>query len=405
MVARTWVLRTGLGAVFAAASCARAPSVAPLPAFPAGAPYIIYSSDGKAIYRTDTRVGSDTVIAVLGRDSVAAAASPDRSVLALGYSGRDSARLITIELSTGARTTVHTAPAGHFYTLAWSPDGSSLAVGFHTARRRGGRSIPERGDIVVWSRGGSLRRMGCSVSKIVYRWLADGTLVVGDGSNYYVVDPRGCRALATVRGEGKREISFSPDGERFLYFASRRTRDPRTRRTVTVNELRIARVKGGEDLRVVGEGYDPRRARWSPDGTKVVFDVNSPEQPGVRHIALFDRESRRVQFFPSRTAQGTPSDTDPHWSPAGDRIVHDRFYGDVGEKVVRTLETDPSAVRVAPVALLRGEAGAIGRTWGWSTPGHVVVVLENSINVLDVEGGANYTLPVGREVLYVWVSR
>lgn len=404
MVARTWVLLTGLGAVFAAASCARAPSVAPVPAFPAGAPYVIYSSDGAAIYRTDTRVGADTVIALLGRDSVAAAASPDRSVLALGYSARDSARLIAIELATGARTTLHTAPAGYLYTLAWSPDGSSLALGFNTARRRGGRSIPERGDILIWSRGGSLRRVGCSVSKIVYHWLADGNLVVSDGLNHYVVDPRSCRTLATVRGEGKRDVSFSPDGERFLYFASRRMRDPKARRTVTVTELRIAGVRGGEDVRVVGEGYDPRRARWSPDGTKVVFDVASPEQPGIRHIALFDRESRRVQFFPSRTARGTPSDTDPHWSPAGDRIVHDRFYGDLGEKVVRTLETDPSAVRVAPLALLSGAATEIGKTWGWSTPRHLVVELENAIKVLDLDGGANYTLPARRVVLYVWVA-
>ncbi|GBD32697.1 MAG: hypothetical protein KatS3mg081_2662 [Gemmatimonadales bacterium] len=388
----------------ALASCARAPSVAPLPAFPAGAPYVIYASDGSAIYRTDTRVGSDTVLALLERDAVAAAASPDGSVLALGYSAKDSARLITVELQTGAQATIHTAPRGYIYTLAWSPDGNALAAGFHTVRRRGGRSVPERGDIVVWSRGGPVRRMGCSVSKVVYRWVGNGGVVVGDGWNHYLVDPRNCRTLATVRGEGKRDVSFSPDGERFLYFASRRVRDPRNRRAVTATELRVARVRGGEDLRVIGDGYDPQRARWSPDGTKVLFDVASPEQPGVRHVALFDLESRRVQFFPSRTAQGTPSDTDPHWSPDGDRIVHDRFYGTSGEKVVRSLETDPSAVRVAPVTLLRGDAKELGKTWGWSTSRHVVVVLENSIRIVDVDGGANYTLPVGREVLYVWVS-
>lgn len=381
-------------------SCGPGPSVSPRPAFPGGGAYVVYSFDDDGLYRTDTRTGRDSLVAPLYRAYASAAVSPNRRRLALGYSESDSSRVIVIDLRSGAVRRLHALPRQYSYTLAWSPDGEQLAVGYHTLRRQGRSAVPDRGDIVALTTAGENRRTGCSVSKIVYQWLSRDRMLVGDGWNHYLVDAGDCRTLATIRAEGKRDVAIAPDASRYLYFTTARTRDRRSGRIRAVTELRVADISGSNDLKVIGDGYAPARARWSPDGRKIVFDVLAPESRNLRHIASYDLGTRRVQSFPTRTAEGVPSDMDAHWAPDGERVAHDRILGGVREKVVRTLVTARGGVRVAPSAVLVGD---IGITWGWVAQNHLVSSSDEWIKIVDASQGTSYTLPVGRQVLHVYI--
>jgi dipeptidyl aminopeptidase/acylaminoacyl peptidase len=358
------------------------------------------------LHRFDSRNSQDTLLARVARGDVDGGVSPDRTLLAVGYTGADSSRVLLIPLPAGAPHPLHAVSRAYSYSLDWSLDGGALGAGYYTARGQG--------DVVTISPDGTRRSTGCAASKIVHRWLPIG-LVVGDGRNHYVVEPRGCRTIATINGTGRREITYSPDGTKFFYVRTARLRDPRGR-TSNVTELRVADLGGGNDFKVVGDTYDPQHARWSPDGKHIALDVASPQTRGLRHVALFNLAAQRVQFFQSQSSAGTPRDSDPHWAPDGTRIVHDRRYGGSGgsggsggrggsggsEKIVRTLALDPGAVQVAPAVVMSGE---IGTTWGWVNNSQVLVTSERWVKLVNVDGGAEYALPPARRVIYVAVVR
>lgn len=382
----------------AVAACAKP---APPPA-PAGPPYVFYYQDGAGVHRLDAGRGADSVLFAVGRPRVASALSPDGTKLAIGYSGSDSARLVVVDVVTGAVRRLHAAGRAHQYTLAWSRDGARLAAGYFTERRAGRETLPGAGDIVIVSLDGRWTRVGCEASKVVYAWVAADTIVVSDGRELNPVDIRGCRANASIRLQGKREVTFSPDGKRVFYLAASRVRQGR--RTVTATALYVARYDGSGARRVIGEPYDPRHPRWSPDGARIAFDVRAPQGGrALRHIAVFEAEQQRVRFFPSRTADGSPSDTDPFWAPQGAVLVHDRTISGHVEKILRTLALDPAAVHVEPTVLMSG--GPLGTVWGWADESHVALATERGAALISTAGAVIYELPHGRTLLHVARAR
>lgn len=400
MRSHAWLVVSASAAI---AACAPGPGAAPSPrAAPRGPGAVLYYQDREGFRRFDSRNTHDTLLARLARGDVDGGASPDRMLLAAGYTGADSARLALIPLPVEPPHGLHAASRAYSYSLDWAPDGRMLAVGYGTARGQG--------DVVTISPTGTRRSIGCSASRIVHRWLPTG-LVVGDGRNHYLVDPRSCRTIAGIPGTGRRDIAYAPDGTRYFYVRAARVRDRRGR-TSNVTELRVSDLSGRDDFKVIGDGYDPQHARWSPDGKHVALDVASLQTRGLRHIALFDLAARRVQFFQSQAAAGTPRDTDPHWAPDGTRIVHDRSYGGRGtrgsgassgsEKIVRTLALEPGAVQVAPAVVMSGD---IGTTWGWMDNSNVVITSAHWVKVVNVDGGPEYTLPPARRVIHVQLVR
>jgi len=381
--------------VVALAACAR-PAAPPPPPAPAGPAYLFYYHDAAGVHRLDARSGADSLLFSIAPPRVASAASPDRSKLAIGYRGADSSRLMVVDVATGAVRRLHAAGRTYRYTLAWSRDGTRLAVGYFTERRVGRETLPGAGDIVIASVDGGLTRVGCEASKMVYAWVTADTLVVGDGRALYPVDARGCRGDASMRLQGQRDVTFSPDSRRLFYLATGQAR--RGQRTVAATELHVARYDGSGARRVVGDPYDPQRARWSPDGGRIAFDVRPPDGPALRHIAVFDVAQQRVRFFPSQTAGGTPRDTNPFWAPAGATLVHDRTLGGKTTKILRTLGLDPSAVQTEPTVLL--SENPLGTVWGWADESHFLVVSDQWVKLVSTSGGLVYEMPGGRTILH-----
>jgi len=387
---------SGRALVLAAIAACGRPS-APLPATPAGPGYVLYYQDGAGVHRVDARTGVDTVLLSATRPGVASALSPDRSILAVGYSGADSARLVVVDVATGTTRQLHAAGRSYRYTLAWSPDGKRLAVGYFAERRAGGQTLPAAGNIVLVSLDGRVAAVGCGESRVVHAWAAADTIVVGDGRTAFAVDVRGCRGNSAMRLQGKRELTFSPDGKRLSYFVTAQAR--RGGRTVSATELHLARYDGTDARRVIGDPYDPQHARWSPDGSRIAFDVRPPNGPNLRHIAVFEVEGQRVRFFPSQTEEGTPRDANPFWAPTGAILVHDRVIAGRAEKVLRTLALDLSAVQTEPRVLMSGNP--LGTVWGWLDETEMVVVSDQWVKLLTTDGTPIYELPGRKTVLGV----
>jgi len=380
--------------VVLAAAMACAKPAAPPPPGPAGPAYVFYYQDGAGVHRLDARRGVDSVLLSVARPGVASAVSPDGSILAVGYAGADSARLVVVDVPTGTTRQLHAAGRSYRYTLAWSRDGKRLAVGYFTERRVGRETLPGAGDIVLVSLDGRVARVGCGESKVVHTWATADTIVVSDGRTAFAVDVRGCRGNSTMRLQGKRELTFSPDGQRLFYLVTARMR--RGGRTVSATELHLARYDGSGARRIIGDPYDPQHARWSPDGSRIAFDVRPPTGPNLRHIAVFEVGAQRVRFFPSKTEEGTPSDTHPFWAPAAGTLVHDRAIGGRAEKVLRTLALDLTAVQTEPAVLMSGNP--LGAVWGWVDESELVVVSDQWVKLLTTDGATVYETS-GRKTL------
>jgi dipeptidyl aminopeptidase/acylaminoacyl peptidase len=385
--------------IAAATLTACAPKPPPPPAAPAGPAYVFYYQDGAGVHRLDARSGADTLLVGVTRPRLASVLSPDKASLAIGYAGADSSRLVVVDLGGGTVRRLHSAPKGYVYSLAWSPDGQRLAVGYYTEQRVGSATLPAggRGDVVIVTRGGAVTPVGCEASKMVYAWIAPDTIVVGDGRELYPVDLAGCRSNTFIRMAGKRGITFSPDGKHLFFYGSGQVR--RGNRTVATGELYLANSDGSRARRLIGDPYDPQHAAWSPDGSKLAFDVRPPNTAALRHIAVFDLALERVRFFPSQTAEGTPRDASPVWAPAGFGLVHDRTIGGQTQKILRTLALDPSVVQTEPTVLVSG--APVGTAWGWADASHLVLTSTQWIKLVGTDGSLTYSLPGGRTLLAV----
>jgi dipeptidyl aminopeptidase/acylaminoacyl peptidase len=379
----------------AALLAACGPKAAPPPPAPAaaGPALVLYYADGAGVHRLDARSGTDSLYFRAGRSRLTSALSPDHAKLALGLDAPDGARLVIVDAATGAVSTVHTAGRGYTYTLAWSPQGDRLAFGYSAGAGRG--------DVLVTTPGGKPQPVGCGASKLVFGWTSADTIVVGDGRDLFPVDVQGCRGKGVIYGAGKRDITFSPDGKRLFYYGSARAR--RGARSVQANDLFVATSDGVGGRRVVGPEYDPRDAEWSPDGSRLVLDVQSPDTASLRYIALYDVGQQRLRFFPSHTPDGVPRDTDPHWAPDGTQVVHQRAVGQEHDLILRTLAQDPTAVHVEPTVLLSGPS--VGSVWGWVDDTRMVVVSDQETRILTKDGTVAYTRPGVRDVLAVVPAR
>jgi len=123
--------------------------------------------------------------------------------------------------------------------------------------------------------------------------------------------------------EGAYQPSWSPDGQQILFssFKSGSSIGP---------ALWVMDVDGSNPhllYKVEGSSraLEGNHARWSPDGSKVAFDLCLNCQIRTNNdIYLFDTRSKQL----TQLTQDSASDTNPTWSPDGSRIafVSDRDY-------------------------------------------------------------------------------
>ncbi len=404
-----------LAAVVLVAACAssapppEAPEPAPAPEV-TGAGYLVYFADSMGIWRRDTRLAEDDLLLEVDAMVRQVRMSPDGGRTAVVYRETAKSVLSVIDGASGNVATVHTGGPNLVYTLQWSRNGSALGVGLYEEGARRGRG--ERGDL-VFRLDGSVRNVGCSVSNRFAGWRSNGSLVVGDGANLYIVSANNCSTLFTLEPRGRSEIVYSPDGSEFLYSRSRGIRYRNRRSRVQRSELFLAQYNGRNGRKIVDYNHNPRNARWSPDGRKIAFEAESQDFANIMHLAIYDVRSGRMTVDSKERALGLPSDRTPCWSPDGARIAHNRTYarrtgGDLfytKQRVVRDLATGDE--QIIAEELSRADepipTGLAGDSCGWVDAKHAAVASAGGVKIVNVETNGSYELPPDHLLLFAAV--
>ena len=199
-------------------------------------------------------------------------------------------------------------PAPFIQDVAWSPDGTLLAVS------------AARGD---WDKGGDydiyvIRPDGSGAKRLTdaagadmwISWSPDGKRIAfnskRDGApEIYVMNADGTSPRRLTKGGGATP-SWSPDGKRIAF----------TRKVDDVSQIFVMSADGGEAVALVSTPANAWNPMWSPDGSRILFYSDSEGQ-GKDQIftVLADGTGlRRVTF-------GEGNNIFPAWSPDGGQIV------------------------------------------------------------------------------------
>jgi dipeptidyl aminopeptidase/acylaminoacyl peptidase len=356
----------------------------------------VFEGEG-VIGRYDTRTAADDARVTGVREVLASAVAPGGSRVAVGFATSESTRVAVIATGTGDLEHLYTGPAGSTVTLAWSRDGTRLGAGI-----RGGR----RG-ILVLGPGGSARDMGCSAADGFEAWRSPSQAIVHDAANYYTVRVADCATLATFAKAGKSAITFAANGSRVAYFVAQQVPVRDRAGSEAVPELWIAGHDGAGARKVADYQGRPQNARWSPDGTRVVYEVVSLRWANTLHLITYGVESESFTYIAEEKQLGVPSDFGACWSPDGSRIAHDRIYArstgaqqyTTRQVVVREGEQEEvvfDEVLDAPASQVRADRPERCR---WTDAQHVLVNTRRGQRIVDLQDADVHQFPQDQRVL------
>lgn len=361
---------------------------------PAGPPlvqpgdgYVMYYTNGSGIRVRDTGREVDSAL-ISGARDVRAEPSPDRRRVALSYRQADVTSLIVVDRVSGHVSRVHDSPGNGEYTMAWSAAGDVLGVGY----RAGGG-----GGILVSDGNGNLRDVGCSASNRFLAWRGNGQAVVSDGRNVYTVNTTNCGTLATLPMQGKTDITYAPNGGRVAFRRG--------------GSLFVANHDGANAQQITNARSNASNLRWSPDGGRLAFDVQSPQYADVTHIAIYDFATGQATFNAEERALGMPRDAQACWSPNGRTIAHERAYPRTDgsgqsylqrQKVVRPITGSDETVLLEE--LVRGAPAADRGFCRWIDDSHLALQSNEGPRIYNIRTKTPYELPRDGRLLYAWVA-
>ena len=323
-----------------------------------------------------------------GAGSVKILSQPaDANRLVMTYQRADSTYLASFDGVSREVTVWHAVAGPATYTGAWSADRQAYAFGF-VSGEQGGISIINEAT-------GELNSVGCSASNVVLAWPEPDRLLAASGSEVYVVSTEGCRTLKALDMQKKSALAVSEDGSRIAYILRELEYNRENRSYEPDSSLYMAGFMDDDATQIAGQRYSPRRMAWSPDGTKLAFDVVSQQAQGKRNLALYDVESGESSFLVRPDPLGVPSETSPVWSPDGTFVIYDRYFQETGlyQKAARSL------VDNAFLVLAEGEEKA--NILSWVGEDAVLLTMGDTTRVVPLTGMRTLDLENGDGVFWL----
>lgn len=337
------------------------------------------------ILALDTETGvTDTIARIADpyTPHVRVAPTGDRILLAAPVG--DSTSLLLIDGGKRSARVIESRAIPGLYFFAWAPNSTGAFA--YTFVPFSGQPVNVQVDSA-----GSKRRLPCRTTTFTMDWPSPDALVLyeREAAKTRTVSSADCRPLAEFDMNFEK-VSAAPVGGRLLITRGLTIRD-RTRGTSWPgSELRIGEVHSDTSKLVVGYEDRPGRAQWSPDGLRVVVEVESRRYENIRQIGFVDALRHAFVVLTSESPiDGLASERTPVWAPDSRRVAYNRSW--------------PSLVPKEQIVVYDVEAGAAqvlhSDTWAptihrWLTTGHLLLHDNRSqFEILDVQTGGKYVLP------------
>jgi Tol biopolymer transport system component len=253
----------------------------------------------------------------------------------------------------GTQLTQWQPPIEEIMEIAWSPDGTRLAI---VSRSDGDDDI-----YVVNADGTDLTQLTLNNAPDRHpNWSPDGTKIAfysmrdlipdyeGPPPEIYVMNTDGSDQIRITNNETSDTCpNWTPSGSHIAFTSFHYS--------YTSSRINLMRADGSEETTLVDLPGDEGCPRWSPDGTRLVFEYR--ERDGSS-IVLTDAYGMNELTL----ANGSTTNRDPAWSPDGRWIVFasDRDGGDdlfiisaIGDELAN-LTQNPSMSERAPIWLPAG---------------------------------------------------
>ncbi len=255
--------------------------------------------------------------------------SSDNHKIALSYFRNDSTLLSIIDTKTYQCTNIFSISGEISLTFEFSPNCEEIALGYYYEDKN---KKANESKLLIYKTNGEYRQLNCSSSNSVEAWLPDGNLAVSDlkssKDKIYIVDNKTCKTTFSIDAKNKRNIRFSPDGKKLLYYEIVKINKIQENRIINVPELFVQNINGNNKEKISGYKLEPQNATWSPNSNNIAYEISSQEWSNIKNIALYDCSKKQtINIKREDPRYGLPKSEKPVWSPNGNQIIFsETFY-------------------------------------------------------------------------------
>jgi TolB protein len=153
------------------------------------------------------------------------------------------------------------------------------------------------------------------------------------------------------------EPDFSPDGTKIAFVRQTVTRNTAPAALAAVF---VIGVDGSGLTQVTPYELDAEYPRWSPDGTRIVFDSNADNFPAPQHLYVVSADGSGLTQL---TDEANNRDFHADWSPDGSKLAFARHTSGVSHIDLDVLDADGANV----TTIWRGAHGASVGHLSWGT--------------------------------------